>query len=450
MLQLVAMINCNKFKEENLNGDWIMHIIPVEEDIHPVNNYPSILFIKNTLSLKTYYFVFKHPDYRPSISIETFLKDYLVNDKVKWVVDKKSFTQMLNIEDVRDINLINHWEYNDTIDITSYETVAHTLIHKSYSGGKKINLVIPLVKHKELFELMANDLIKLISNFKVDTGYIKFNNCIINPLKNLEMQGIYVDAEQFKKRFNTEVGSNGLVYSQYNIYTSTGRPSNRFGGINYAALNHTDGSRKCFQSRYGNDGRMVLIDYTAFHPRIICYLTKYNIPIDIDIYTYLAKLYFRKSDVDDLDIKMAKQLTFKQFFGGVDDKYSHIKYLANLKYYINTQWEFFNSNGYVLTPIFNRKITNKHIEDPNPPKLFNYILQATEGEISIPRINLILNYLNNKKTKAILYTYDAILYDFHRDDGKITLNELYNIMSINGRFPMKVYIGNNYHEMNPI
>ena len=44
----------------------------------------------------------------------------------------------------------------------------------------------------------------------------------------------------------------GEVHSEYNIYTSTGRPSNRFGGTNFAALNKKDGSRKQYISRFKN------------------------------------------------------------------------------------------------------------------------------------------------------------------------------------------------------
>ena len=36
---------------------------------------------------------------------------------------------------------------------------------------------------------------------------------------------------------------NGFVHTEYNLFTSTGRPSNRFGNINYAALKKDDGCR---------------------------------------------------------------------------------------------------------------------------------------------------------------------------------------------------------------
>ena len=51
-----------------------------------------------------------------------------------------------------------------------------------------------------------------------------------------------------------------IVYSEYNPYTSTGRPSNRFGGMNFAALNKSDGSREQFISRF-NNGVLVEMDF---------------------------------------------------------------------------------------------------------------------------------------------------------------------------------------------
>jgi hypothetical protein len=59
-------------------------------------------------------------------------------------------------------------------------------------------------------------------------------------------------------------------------------------------------------------------------------------------------------------------------------------------------------------------------------------------------------YLEPKKTRAVMYTYDAVLYDFHKDDGIQTLNKIREIMSFNGIFPMKTYIGNSYQSVKHI
>lgn len=439
--------DCNKFILENSKGNWIVHIIPLDYGVHSAINTPSVLFIRNILTNKTYYYSFNHIDSSPNILPHEFINNVLLKfDNIKWTIDHKSFVHFIKLSNVYDTNLIKYLDSNTILEVSDFDTISHQIIRRNSPNYKKLNLAIPLLKHKEAFDDLADLIIKLINNFNIDDAYIKFND-LISTLGNIEEQGIHVDRMKFNDTFNTEPSLSNIVFSQYNVYTSTGRPSNRYGGINYAALNNTDGSRSCFTSRYGKDGQIVVIDYAAFHPRIISSLTNYFIPADVDFYEYIAKLYFQKKEVDEIDIKNAKQLTFKQLYGGVEDKYSHIKYLANLKFFIDEQWKFFNKNNYILTPIFKRKLTDKHIIDATPTKLFNYILQATEGEIAIPKIQLVMEYLKFKKTKAILYTYDALLFDFHKNDGIETLKTIRDIMSYNGIYPMKTYIGNSYHDV---
>jgi hypothetical protein len=442
--------DCRRFIEES-NGDWIIHIVPVEEGIHPVINSPSILFIKVLSTEKIYWFAFDHPDSIPTVSHSYFIQECLLNKKnIKWTLDKKIFGQLIDLPDVYDINLCGFLENNEIFELYEFDTSAHDLIRRTSFNLKKINRVIPLMKHLEAFQYFCESAQKIIKEFNIDSGYLGMNSVIIPTLSDIEKNGIYVDRELFKKRFQIDADHNSMVYSQYHVYTSTGRPSNRFCGVNYSALNTKDGSRNCFISRYGNNGKIIIIDYAAFHPRIICHLTKYPLSTDIDIYSYLAKLYFQKKIVDEIDIAESKKITFKQLYGRIEDKYAHIKYLSNLKTFIKNQWEFFNKNGYIQTPIFKRHITNKHIIDPNPEKVFNYILQAAEGEIAIPKIQEVQKYLRDKKTKAILYLYDSVIYDFHKDDGLDTLNDIRNIMSWNGKFPMKIYIGDSYQTVKQI
>lgn len=442
-----TLSDLSNFESENISGDWILYAIPEKDDKHPVSNFPIIIFIRNISTGRTYYYSLRHPDSIPDKNTEILFKNIIhKNNNIKWTLDKKSFEQMTGLKGLNDVNFVGYLEENKIITVEDYNTPAHNFI-RSHSTSNRSNLSIPLLKHKEMFDILADDMEEVIENYKVDTSYLNFNSMIIETLEILETQGIFVDIKMFKNRFGIDVDKTGIVRSQYYVYTSTGRPSNKFDNINYAALNHKDGTRKCFRSRYGNDGRMVLIDYTTFFPRIICELTNYKIPIETDIYEYLAKLYFRKNNIDEVDIQNSKKITFRQLFGGVEDEYSHIKYLSNLKDFINNQWNLFQKNGYIFTPFFKRKITTKHISDPNPPKLFNYILQASEGEIAIPQIRKVLEYLDGRKTKAVLYTYDSVLYDFHKDDGYKVLQEIRNIMNYEGRFPMKTYIGDNYHDM---
>jgi hypothetical protein len=449
------MIECEsdlqRFILENTEGDWIIHIIPIFNGVHPVSTFPSIIFIKNISSGKIYYYAFNHPDSNPNSKVKELFEKFIKNHpNKKWVVDKKTTYQLFPMLNLMDVNLWMFFKNSKILELYEYETSAHKLVSRNTPAGESINKIIPLMKHLEFFNNLCEDISTVISDFILDDGFKIMNDIIIPTLGEMEHTGIYVDKEKFNARFKSFPNTLGLVYSQYNIYTNTGRPSNRYGGVNYAALNSKDKSRECFISRFGENGKVVVIDYSAFHPRIICKLINYNIPINVNIYEYLAKLYFGKQNIDDIDIREAKNITFRQLYGEIENKYHHIKYLANLKQYIDEQWLFFIKNGYVLTPFFKRKITSEHIQDPNPSKVFNYILQAAEGEIAIPKIKEIQEYLVGRKTKAILYTYDAVIYDFHKDDEFKTLNEIRRIMSYNGTYDMKTYIGSSYNDVKQI
>ena len=440
-----------RFQLENQQGDWIVHAVPETPNFNSAVSYPSIIFIRNILTGKSYYYSYNHPDSRPKLENFVFREILRSHPNRKWALDKKAIGHMLGfLQNVCDSNLVSWMQTNETLELSEYETTAHYLVRKNAMGHDRLNLSIPLMKHKEAFEDLADDLVELVAGYEPDLSFIRFNDLIIGTLGELESQGIFVDREMFQKRFSLDPGPPGMVWSQYNVYTATGRPSNSFDNVNYAALDNSDGTRKCFRSRFGKEGCMVLLDYTAFHPRIISRLTKYDVPITTDIYAYLAKLYFQKKVVDETDIKEAKNLTFQQFYGGIEDKYAHIKYLASTKDFMSKQWEHFQSKGYVLTPFFNRRITSKHVSNPNPPKVFNYILQATEGELSIPKVKAAMDYLKGKQTRAVLYTYDSVLFDYYKPEGMDLICEIQNIMSFDGRFPMKVYMGETYHDVKQI
>jgi hypothetical protein len=76
-------------------------------------------------------------------------------------------------------------------------------------------------------------------------------------------------------------------------------------------------------------------------------------------------------------------------------------------------------------------------------KLFNYILQNLETKTNVEKILKIKEYLKDKKTKLILITYDAFLFDFSVQDGKEVLIEIKDILQ-QGGFPVKHIHGTNY------
>jgi hypothetical protein len=61
----------------------------------------------------------------------------------------------------------------------------------------------------------------------------------------------------------------------------------------------------------------------------------------------------------------------------------------------------------------------------------------------------IIKYLKTKKTKAVLYTYDSVLFDVHIGEGKELILNIKKLMEADG-FPTKCYFGKNYHDMKVI
>ena len=120
--------------------------------------------------------------------------------------------------------------------------------YRTHYKKSNLNCVIPILKHLEASRIIV-DRIKGYSLGEVPESYDTYNNKVLTNLQRIESNGLQT--------------TDGMVYSEYNPYTATGRPSNRFGGMNFAALNKKDGSRKKFISRHGRDGMLVEMDYDA-------------------------------------------------------------------------------------------------------------------------------------------------------------------------------------------
>ena len=225
--------------------------------------------------------------------------------------------------------------------------------------------------------------------------------------------------------------SSGFEHSEYHLYTLTGRPSNHFNNINYAALNKDDGSRDRFISRFGANGFLIEFDLRAFHIYLLSNLVKYTWP-EPDIYAYFQTLYGNNVS--------SKEETFRQIYGGIDQKYSHIEFfqmIDKLTTYLYTEYEL----GQLKTFLFDR---NFNISNLNKLKVFNYLLQSYETEFNASLISKLNDYLYSRHGKLILYTYDSFLIDFCKDDGRECLIGLKNIF---GNIPFRIKKGQNYGEI---
>jgi len=87
------------------------------------------------------------------------------------------------------------------------------------------------------------------------------------------------------------------------------------------------------------------------------------------------------------------------------------------------------------------------IENPTPQKLLNYKLQSGETFYNVRSIFELQKYLATKKSSIILYTYDSVLIDYSREDGKETLKEIKHILESSFGFKVKAKYGTNYNNL---
>ena len=146
----------------------------------------------------------------------------------------------------------------------------------------------------------------------------------------------------------------------------------------------------------------------------------------------------------------SKQISFKLLYGGITkDIQEKVPFFKKVQDFINFKWSEFNKNNHVLTDIYSRRISISNNKDMNRNKLFNYLIQAKETERNIKRILHIQKYLKNKDTNLVLYGYDSFLFDFSKNDGVKTLNDIRNILE-QDNYPTKIKMGYTYNRIQDI
>ncbi len=321
-------------------------------------------------------------------------------------------------KDIRDMNWSYYLQHNKPYESEQHLTSAHHHYNRLHHDKKNINDLVPLVKHLQYFKPIAEDLFE---------SYTEQDQTLLDNLYQIERNGL----KTYEK----------TIYSEYNPYTSTGRPSNRFGGMNFAALNKSDGSRKQFISRF-NNGVLVEMDFDAYHLRLIGEIVDYKFPKG-SVHEHMGKLY-------GLPYDEAKALSFKYLYGGITDEVSDNPFFSKVNDYIKLLWNDFKTNNFVESYIYNRKIYRKNLQDMNPNKLFNYMIQLMETENNIKILNRLQPKLQQYDSKLILYNYDAFLFDFNPTDGLDFLNVVKQTIESGGTYPVKISKGVNYHDMQDI
>jgi hypothetical protein len=435
----------NFIQEESQLVHFIIPIYCSEfKSIH--ENKISLLYVYCIDSSNEYILCYNHSE-AECLPIQT-LTDYLNSQRKIFCFNKKKLLQYSQSNNLIDIDLVQ-WFYSNTYLDQDYDTPTHDQFYRTYENLSDINIVIPIGKHYDKCKQIREQFFNVLDYFDDQTYTLSesydYYDFILRTLYNIEKSGMYVDHKLFNKHFEEKFYENKLVYTEYNIYTTTGRPSNRFNGINYAALNKEDGSRASFISRFKN-GILVQFDYDAYHLRLLADLIDYKFPEGISVHEYLGKIYFEKDTLTDAEYQESKQISFKLLYGGITKDYLSIDFFAKIKQYTDLLFEKFNEDGYLESPIAGRKLYKKFFKDINASKLLNYFIQIYETERNILIISRIDEQLQNNKDKLILYTYDSFLFDLNVYN-KDLIRQIRDTLESNNKFPVKLTKGITYHDV---
>lgn len=341
-----------------------------------------------------------------------------------------------------DIDICYWLQYNTPLEIGLSDDI--TTYHKWYRMIHNVNDIVPIVSYIEYCQNIVDNFKECLLDIQFDKTLNFYNNIVLDNFRQIENSGIEVDSEIVKKFFNKPAD---ILYSQYFPYTSTGRPSNRFGGINFAALEKTNGVREMIKVK-GPDKFLIEYDYDSHHVRLVAKLIGYQLP-DGNLHDYFGRQYFNTPVLTEEQYNESKGITFKMLYGNITPEYADIKFFKLVHQYRKELWAEFKLNGFIDAPLTKRKIYYKNFEDMAPNKLFNYVLQGYETDVNNLMLSKILKYLYQKKSKLILYTYDSFLFEYNTIDGKEFINDIGNILNDYG---MKASwkVGKNYNQMKKI
>jgi len=421
-----------EFLQKN-NDKLVMIPIFSYSEKHYCINRISIIYIKNLLTNEEYIISKNHSEFKFDVDLAK------IKSKEIWTINYKHLYHYFNNENIIDANLFAYLN-GETVNFEKELNIHRYFNHKF--DNDNINDIIPISKHIELCQINCSQIIRIMKLDIPSSLYVY--QLFLKDSYVIENSGIKINRDIFNNFFkhNIDIGIDDIVYSEYNFFTSTGRPSNHFGGINFSSLNKKNGSRKSFIPR---NNCFIMFDYDSYHFNILSKIINYKIETS-NIHQYLARYYGITTKLTDIEYEKIKAKNFNYLYGGVpEDILDKIPFFKKINDFTIKLWDDFQNKKYFESPLTFRKIYNSTNANMNPNKILSYFIQLLETEINFMIIHDLIKILKNKKTKLILYTYDAFLFDYSFEDNIIT-----EIKKIINKFPSKIYIGNNYNDMKQI
>jgi hypothetical protein len=386
-----------------------VEIIPHHDHIHPTLNNVSLVYIRPFNDTKGYMLCIDHSE-TTSLN-KTVIGDILQNIERVWVQDKKQALYYFPLKCLCDLSQLIPPYIQEPPKVYNH-------FYSKYPNYKETNKLIPVTKHYEKCEHIYKHVRSVLPK-ELPSWFDFYNNKVVLAFFGIEKNGLKINKYEFDKHYelNQEFYSiqDDRIYTNYNLATTTRRPSNSFNGVNFAAINKDNGARRSYISSHG----YIEFDISAYHPTIVGRLLAYDFGVS-DVHQAFADLY-------QTSYQEAKEITFKQLYGGVFKEYEHLEFFQQVKQFVTINWEVFNNSGKVIVPISGYCFEKDKLENMNPQKLFNYMLQNIETAINTKILMDIHKLLRGKKTKIVLYTYDSFLFELGEDeeDIEIEINEIF-------------------------
>ena len=424
---------CNQLIENTRDRKVIVLPIFTDADLHYMNNKVSLIYIK-VVGDETYIIPLDHSEAQ-----QTDLPD--INPSEIWTDDQTALRSVIKDRPIKDASMYHYLKTNQEL-FNEDTTMAHMFISRRFPTRPKLNRIIPIVKHVEICDKKAHEIEKVIASQEPDA--FETYTETLDVMHEIERVGIRFEMSKLRQYFSDKQDKHlhkDYLFSKYNFYTSTGRPSNRFGNFNFAAIKkeHRD-------MIIPENDSLMLFDFDSYHLHLIANLIGYDFP-ERNAHDYLGKQYFQKDTLTEKEHQKAKVTNFKYLYGGAPEEVRNtVPFFKQVEDFSNKLWIDFSRYKFIKS-LSGRKIYASSIEYPNPKKVMNYLIQLVETEFNMAVIKDVIKFLSDKKTKLILYTYDSFLFDVSGEDGQDTIEELYKIINV---FPVKVQMGWNYADMSDI
>lgn len=429
--------NLGVLKSYNHKGGYV-EFIPTDYRYHPL--------LTSLVAVYLHPFGFERGfiipiDHEEGINVDKqYLLDVLGAYDNLYTLDRKTMLYYGNLQKTKDISLLYSMVEYERLEVEE-EYKGFDNFYRKYSKHSNINQIIPLSKHYERCESNYNKLKPLFS-MEIPSGFDYYNRVATNIFYLIEQEGIGIDENLLKDNFSIENPEysvlNGKIYTKYNLYNVTSRPTNSFNGINFLALPKNTEHRKTFKPV--NDF-FVEFDFDGYHIRLIADQIGYKLTEE-PAHRQLAKTILEKEEITEEEQIMIKNTNFKALYGNIPENLKKYEFFQKLDSFIQSLWKEFKSNGVIYDPITKKPFTS-NLQGMNPKKLFNYFIQSLETSRNILILKEVLKCLSKNKTKMVKYVYDSIILDFSKEDSKEVLKEVEKIVTEGGKYPVSFSFSKN-------